>query len=66
MHCHFVGGTSQLVRSTCKSFLQFMLLIVLYSFVCYNYISITQWLVRQNEVCIGKEVHCGQYFTFFV
>ena len=61
---------SQLMRSaihsTCKSFLAplFMLLIVPYNSVYYNYITIMQWLVGwfwdqgKKGVCIGKKVHC--------
>ena len=69
MHCHFVGGTSQLVRSTCKLFRapQFMLLIVPYNFVCYNCISITQWLVRKMGFALAKKCTVASILgiTFF-
>ena len=50
LHCHFVGGASHLMCSacsTCKSFCAppFMLLLVPYNFLYYNYIIITKWLV---------------------
>ena len=56
LHCCFVGGASQLVRSairnTCKLFCAppFMLLIVPYNSVHYNYIIIMQWLVVGSGV----------------
>ena len=62
LHWCFVGGPSQLARtsicSTCKSFHAppFMLLIVLYNFVCYNYYAMVGWLVQeawQKRGCIG-------------
>ena len=72
LHCHFVvGGTSQLTCSTCKLFRAplFMLLVVLYNFVYYNYIIITQLLVGwfgdqgKKGVCVSKKVHCGPVHT---
>ena len=72
LHSYFVGGASQLlvhstVHGTCKLFCPppFMLLIVLYNSVKYNYIIIMQWLVGwfrdqgKKGVCVGKEVDCG-------
>ena len=66
-----VGGASELVCSaicsTCKLLRapSFMLLIVLYNSVYYNYIIITQWLVGwfrdqgKREVALAKKAHCG-------
>ena len=74
LHCCFVGGTSELMHarsaicSVFKSFLAhpFMLLIVPYNSVYYNYIIIicSGWLVdsgvkSKKGVCIGKKVHCA-------
>ena len=41
------------------AFWLFMLLIVLYNSVYYNYKIIAQWLVGLFGVCVGKKVHCG-------
>ena len=65
--CCFVGGASQLTHSMCKSFCSpkpFMLLIVLYKSVQYNYIIIMQWLVGSGikakwGLCQKKKVHGG-------
>ena len=67
LHCCFVGGTLELMRTTCKSFhaTPFTLLIVPYNSVYYNCIIIMQWLVLwfgyqgKKGVCISKKVHCG-------
>ena len=51
LHCRFVGGASQLMRMTCKSFCAppFTSLIVLYKSIYYNYryiiIQCNGWLV---------------------
>ena len=70
LHCHFVGGASQLVRSAihsmCKSFRAppFMLLIVPYNSVYYYYNALVGWLVGwfwsqgKKGVCICKKEKC--------